>query len=408
MNCPMDNTLRAYLDAELSPNDLSEVRQHLQMCPACEARLQALSATAQRVGSQLASLDAPPSASEANPQIALARFQAKLAESEQPIAFFARIFASRWRFAWAGSLAAAVLVLSLLFPATRSFAQRLLATLRVERVQTVTLDFAAGGDNHLPNQPLETLAKLLSDNTVVTTDEKEFTVDSQTAATQAVGFQVRMLSARTDTPTFHVSGAHAFHSTLDRARLQDVLDQAGRPDLLLPATLDGATVSVQVPRAVALNYGGCKREDRTDDQARAGLHKPIHGNKFGEQASPSGGEDSCLLVIQAPSPVVNVPSDLNIQQLAEIGLQLGGWDPVKAREFCQSVDLKSTLVLPIPRNVQSYDTVSINGVRGTLMHFNSKNGGPAFGLIWVDGGIIYSLVGHGDADSAVQLASSLQ
>ena len=393
MNCPTDDTLRAYLDAELSPNDLSEVRQHLQNCPACEARLQALSATAQRVGSQLASLDASPSASQANPQIALARFKAKLAESQQPVPFFSRIFAPRWRFAWAGSFAAVVLLLSLLFPATRGFAQRLLATLRVERVQTVTVDFAAG-DNHAANQPLEMLAKLLSDNAVVTTNEKEFTVDSQTAATQAAGFPVRMLSARTDTPTFDISGAHAFHLTLDRTRLQDILDQAGRPDLLLPATLDGATVSVQVPRAVAVKYGACKHQDRGPGP---------------DQGAPAGNDNSCLLVIQAPSPVINVPSDLNIQQLAEIGLQLGGWDPVKAREFCQTVDLKSTLVLPIPRNVQSYETVSINGVRGTLMHFpNPKNGGSAFGLIWVDGGVIYSLIGHGDTDSAVQLASSLQ
>jgi anti-sigma factor RsiW len=408
MNCPTDNTLRAYLDAELSPNDLSEVRQHLQNCPACEARLQALSATAQRVGSQLASLDPPPSASQANPQVALARFKASLAESQQPVPFFARIFAPRWRFAWAGSFAAVVLLLSLLFPATRGFAQRLLATLRVERVQTVTVDFAAA-DNHAPNQPLETLAKLLSDNAVVTTNEKEFTVDSQIAATQAAGFPVRMLLARPDTPTFNISGARAFHLTLDRTRLQDILDQAGRPDLLLPATLDGATVSVQVPRAVALNYGGCKHEDRADNLAQDQLHKPIHGNNATGQTALSGGDDSCLLVIQAPSPVINVPSDLNIQQLVEIGLQLGAWDPVKAREFCQTVDLKSTLVLPIPRNVQSYEAVTINGARGTLMHFsNPRNGDSGFGLIWVDGGIIYSLIGHGDTDSAVQLASSLQ
>jgi len=48
-------------------------------------------------------------------------------------------------------------------------------------------------------------------------------------------------------------------------------------------------------------------------------------------------------------------------------------------------------------------------VRGTLMHFsNPRNGGSGFGLIWVDGGIIYSLIGHSDTNSAVQLASSLQ
>jgi Putative zinc-finger len=391
MNCPSDDVLRAYLDAELGPQEISELKGHLQTCAACEARFQALSASALRVASKLALLDTPSSATEANPQIALARFKANLPPTEERLPFFARIFARRWRFAWAASLAVVVLAVSLMFPATRGFAQRLLATLRVERVQTVTLDFSAMNTG-TSSQPLEMLAKMLSDNAVVTTNEKETTADSQAAATQAAGFSVRVLSTRTDEPKFSVSGAHAFHMTLDRTRLQDVLDQAGRPDLLLPATLDGATVSVQVPRAVALTYGDCKKGDRQNPDE-----------------SPSTTTNPCLIVMQAPSPVVNVPSDLNIQQLAEIGLQLAGWSPVKAREFCQTVDWKSTLVLPIPRTVQSYETVSINGVRGTLMHFPETNPKhPSFALIWVDNGIIYSVIGRGDASSAVQLASSLQ
>jgi anti-sigma factor RsiW len=394
MNCPSDDVLRAYLDAELDPQEILELRNHLQNCPACEARLRALSASALRVASKLAALDLPPSAAEMNPQMALARFKANLPADEGRVPFFARVFSRRWRFAWAASLAAAVLAISLMFPATRGFAQRLLATLRVERVQTVTLDFGAMNTG-TSSQPLEMLAKMLSDNAVVTTNEKQTTADSQAAATQAAGFPVRMLSLRTDEPTFSVSGAHAFHLTLDRSRLQDLLDQAGRPDLLLPATLDGATVSVQVPRAVALTYGNCKKQDQQNpDQSPTTTTDP---------------SNPCLIVMQAPSPVINVPSDLNIQQLAEIGLQLAGWSPVKAREFCQTVDWKSTLVLPIPRTVQSYETVSINGVRGTLMHFpesNSKR--PSFALIWVDDGMIYSLIGKGDSSSAVQLASSLQ
>jgi hypothetical protein len=60
--------------------------------------------------------------------------------------------------------------------------------------------------------------------------------------------------------------------------------------------------------------------------------------------------------------------------------------------------------------VQSYETVSINGVRGTLMHFPESNNAkrPSFALVWVDGGIIYSIIGNADPSSAVQLASSLQ
>jgi hypothetical protein len=396
MNCPTDNTLRAYIDSELDASGLADIKMHLQSCSGCQLRVEAMSASAVRVASQLSSLDARPSAAEANPQVALARFKASLPVDEERIPFFARLFAARWRFTWAASFAVAILLISLLFPATRSFAQRLLATLRVQRVETVALDFGSL-DTDASRQPMQALAKLLSENAVVTTDEKPSSADSQSAASQAVGFPVRVLSARTDSPAFEIAGAHAFHLELDRSRLQDILDQAGRPDLLLPASLDGATVSVQVPRAVAVKYGSCKNPHDETNQ---------------EPSSPSSSSSAnpCLVVIQAPSPVINVPSDLNIQQLAEIGLQLVGWSPVKAREFCQSVDWKSTLILPIPRTVQSYQTVSINGIRGTLMQFptSRNNQQSSFALVWVDNSTIYGLIGQGDPGSAVQLASSLQ
>jgi len=142
-----------------------------------------------------------------------------------------------------------------------------------------------------------------------------------------------------------------------------------------------------------------------------GEHRAVQGGQTtvetpSTSTTPAG---PCLVLLEAPSPLIDVPSDLNIQQLAEIGLQLAGWDAVKAREFCQSVDWKSTLVLPIPPKAQSYETVNINGVRGTLLHFaNSRNEHPSFALIWVDGGIIYGLMGQNEVTSAVQLASSLQ
>ena len=112
-------------------------------------------------------------------------------------------------------------------------------------------------------------------------------------------------------------------------------------------------------------------------------------------------------MIEVPSPTVNFPSDLDLQQIAEIGLQLGGMDAVQARRFCQSVDWKSTLVLPIPPSVQSYETVYVKGVRGTLLRF-SRRELANYILIWVDGGIIYSLAGQGDPNSAVELAGSLE
>jgi len=116
-----------------------------------------------------------------------------------------------------------------------------------------------------------------------------------------------------------------------------------------------------VPRSVRLQYGNCLHGIGGDDDAK---HE-------------STGWSNCLALEEAPSPLVSLPSDLNIQQLAEIGLQLAGMSATQARELCQTFDWKSTLVL------------------------------PGYVLIWVKDGIIYCLAGQGDSSKAVTLANSL-
>jgi len=396
MNCPTDEILRARVDEELAPAEGAAVDRHIAECPACQSRSKAVSGTAARVGTLLGYLDGPASSAESNPQMTLARFKARLKPQEERVSLLTRIFASRRRFAWAASLAAIILTVSLAFPSARSFAQRLLATLRIEKVQTVSLDFASM-DSSSNRKLQQGLGQMISDNVVVTTDEKEMDASSQDAASKLTGFSVKVLSSRQDSPNFRVSGAHTFHMTVDRARLQEVLDEAGRTDLILPANLDGAQVSVQVPRSVEVSYGNCANQ-------KSRHHEPQADST--DVNPPSTPPSDCLALIQAPSPTINMPAELNLQQLAETALQLAGMTPVQARKFCQTIDWKSTLVLPIPRSVSSYEPVSINGIQGTLMRLPSKNR-PSYALIWVDDGIIYGLVGWGDPNMAVQLASSL-
>jgi hypothetical protein len=112
------------------------------------------------------------------------------------------------------------------------------------------------------------------------------------------------------------------------------------------------------------------------------------------------------MLMEGPSPIVSVPSDLNIEQLAEIGLQLAGMSPSQAKAFCQTINWKSTLVLPLPRYVQSYDVVDIAGAQGTLIN-NPGGRGPSYLLMWARNGMVYSLVGFGNSAEAVPLASSL-
>src|SRR5207247_4976309 len=64
----------------------------------------------------------------------------------------------------------------------------------------------------------------------------------------------------------------AFQVVLNRQRAQALLDDAGRSDLQLPGAIDGATISVDVPKGVTAAYGGCplpagdaQRPDRSEE-----------------------------------------------------------------------------------------------------------------------------------------------
>jgi len=85
MNCPTDEILRARVDEELAPAERAAVDKHIAECPACQSRSKAVSGTAARVGTLLGFLDGPASSAESNPQIALARFKARLKPQEERV-----------------------------------------------------------------------------------------------------------------------------------------------------------------------------------------------------------------------------------------------------------------------------------------------------------------------------------
>jgi anti-sigma factor RsiW len=399
MNCISESMLRAYHDGEVDANHAREVESHLANCSACANRLEEIVAAAAKVQAEIAGLDAGVAQRGTDPYVALARFKAQNEPAAaQQKSFSSLVFARRWRPAWVAGAVAAMLLLSLVFPAGRSLAQRFLATLRIEKVQPLAVDFSALDGN----RPLgEMISKMLSDKVVVTADEKMQHVDSAEVASKLAGFPVKMLGTRADAPKFNVEGQHAFHLTIDRDRVQDILDQAGRPDLLLPAGIDGATVSVNIPRAIGLEYGDCTRQVRAEGAAPA--RTPQERHEWGQSGTAA---NSCVAIIEAPAPEVSVPADLNIQQLAEIGFQLARMNPTQARELAQTIDWKSTLVLPIPRMAGTYTQVQLAGAQGTLINAAGRRD-PHYVLIWVKNGIIYGLIGQGDSSDAVALANSL-
>jgi len=381
-----DGELRAALDGELDTEPL----RHIQICPDCQARQRQLQVKQVDTARLLAFL-APSEQAEPSPQQAWGRFNQQIMQQQETS------MPKRWfsfplvRF---GSAALVLLVLILAFPRTRALAGELLNLFRVRQVQVVPVDFTGleqlTGDGALGNQ----FTELISDSVDMQQEPGEpVAAASAEEASQLAGFNVRIPAGMTPSQINVTSGA-ALSLILDRSKVQALLDEAGRSDLVLPASVDGAEISVDIPASVSVAFGTCPRP---------GSGEP--GNN--EQSTTERRYPDCVILAQIPSPSVNAPADLDIEALARIGLEFTGMSPEEAAELTSTVNWTSTLLVPIPRDAAIHEQVSVDGVTGTLIQ-RSSDETPQFALLWVKDGIIYAISGLGtNSQQAVEMANSL-
>ena len=383
-----DGQLRAALDGELNLDEL----KHFESCGDCRMRQNTIQLQTQQTTNRLAFLSTATNDPALSPAAAWHRFnQQKLTQKEIPM--FKKLFASPLiRF---GLPAFLILALVFAFPSTRALAGELLNLFRVQQVQVVPVDFTGleqlTGDGALGNQFTELIS-----NSVDMQQEPGEPVQAASAdeASQLAGFTVRVPSAITPSQ-INVTSRAAFSMTLDRTKAQALLDDAGRSDLVLPASVDGAEISVDIPASVSVAFGTCPKPG----PGGAGNH---------EQSTTERLYPDCVILAQIPSPSVNAPADLDIEALARIGLEFTGMSPKEAAELTSTVNWTSTLLVPIPRNAAMHEQVSVDGVTGTLIQ-RSSEGSAQFALLWVKDGIIYAISGLGtNSQQAIEMANSLQ
>jgi hypothetical protein len=297
------------------------------------------------------------------------------------------------------ALIGAVIVAGIVgFPSGRELLGRFFRSLRMQKVQAVNVNLSAFTDPNANPALHQMIAQMISDDVVVSANEPDQPAPDAAAAKQLSGFDVSVISERKDPPKFVVTGLHAFDMTLNRDRLQTVFSQAGHPEISVPPALNGAPLKVEIPRAVEIQYGHCP----TPASASQTLANNISG------PPPSSTEYSdCLRLREGPNPIVNVPEGVDIQKLAEIGLETAGMNAGQAREFLHNVDWQSTLVMAVPRFLRSYEAVKVAGAKGTLLSMAGRRG-PGYALIWAKNGTGYMLTGFGDASHAVDVADSVK
>jgi hypothetical protein len=294
----------------------------------------------------------------------------------------------------AGGAFIVIAILSFISP-VRGLAAKFFASLRIPKPQAVSVDVSAFSSANGNRTLQQMISQMVSSKTNVTKNEADETAADSSAATKLAGFAVQLPAARKDLPKITVQGGHALDMSVDRAKLQQIFDEAGRHELVLPPNLDGAPVTLKTPRSIRAQYGNCPVPPST-------ISGQING-----PPPPSADNSDCLVVTEGPMSIVNSPAGLDVQQLVEIGLELSGMSPNQIQQFLKYVDWKSTLSLAMPRFMRSFETVQINGAQGVLINTQGRRG-PAYMLIWAHDGMAYSLTGYASPSDATALANSLR
>ena len=407
MTCIHDGNLRLYLDGELAGTELAEVTEHLASCAECLARLEKVRTARAETEAVLATLAPAADDVAINPAMAYAQFTSQFATDRDPKTWINRLLAPRWRPVWGLAMLALIIAILVSVSPVRVLAQRLLAMLRVQKIQVVTIDPTTLMSGSEPDsRPYKLFNQFVADNVVVTMDPgKPQVVSNLTTAAQLVGYPIRMIGSLGAPHRIEVNDETAFQMTINRDRVTTLLDEIGRSDINVPESLNGALIAVHIPKTVISMYGDCPVRERYVNSNSESQAQALAERKMERMANIK--DTNCTYLIQAPSPTVSVPPDLNMSDIAEAALELAGMTPAEARSFCQTVDWSSTLVVPIPRNSSSYETVTVDGVEGTLIT-ETLSPGNRYSLLWIKNGVIHSLAGHGNSSDALSLAASLR
>jgi hypothetical protein len=382
-----DGELRAALDAELTPGRVT----HLETCPDCQARQASIAQEHNRIQQRLAFLV---EGQEMAPAVASAwaRFPHHPSKSKKEISMLKKIFT--FPVVRVGLVAMLALALVLAIPSTRAMAGELLNLFRVQQVAVLPIDTAGlealTGNEALGNQ----LSELMSSSTTVNKEPAEpVTVADAAEASAAAGFAVRLPAGLTPASIL-VSDSAGFTLTIDRAKAQAFINEAGRGDLVLPEKIDGADITVSIPAAVNATFGTCPKAEDVEGFER-------NYERMSQEYA------DCLVFGQIPSPTVSAPAGVDVSVLAQIALEFSGMSAEEAADLAATVDWTSTLVVPMPRGSGTYTDVSVDGVTGSLIQSDSEYA-PQYVLLWVKDGIVHFVSGSGaDSSAAFALVNAL-
>ncbi len=384
---PTEGTLRAYLDGELEAAQIERVAVHLRLCAACRWQLDALSARSASARRAMDVLAPRPSEAPLPASVALARLKQAAAQSrraatqqQRNLAALLRtgvenMFSNKFRPVWATLAIIAVIGILSSFAPVRAAASQFLGLFRVRKFAVISINPQTL--ENMDNAGVqEQIANVFSEDvTIVREPSEPVPVASAEEASQKAGVRVRLPSALGAPDSLEVQNGLELRYTFDAERARAALDMMGKSKLQIPAGLDGAVIHVDIQPMVSAEFGA---------------------------------EDQKVTLIQANSPSIDLPPNVDVNVLGETLLQLWGLSPDEARAAAAKIDWMNTLVIPMPTNMASYREVTVEGSQGLFVEQTERRSDrPMFTLLWQKDDVVYGLIGYGTFDGALEIVNSM-
>lgn len=283
---------------------------------------------------------------------------------------------------WAAA-PAAVLVLgaALTLPSVRAGAEVFLDLFRVVNFTPVSVQ-TGRLETLLGRQEID-LPKILGEQTdTLRKPGPQQVVSSPAAAGALADMPIRLpmwLPAGFEIERTAVLPSQAWRFTANAGKLQGVLDSLGIRDVSVPASVEGQIVTASVAPIVRIAYR--------------------NGNQR-------------FLVVESRQPVISLPQGINLPNLADIAFRVLGVGSDEAYRFAQSIDWRTTLIVPIPADAAVFRKVNVQGHSGLLVISTRKAARGRLPvesrLIWSTGDQVFALIGNLSPTELFDIAQSFQ
>jgi hypothetical protein len=272
--------------------------------------------------------------------------------------------------------AVAAVAFAFAFPTVRAGAQAFLDLFRVSSFVAVAFD--PDRLRELESTGLDLPRMLEADVEVLTAQASPVSYATPQEAGAAAGIRAyapAWLPPGLELKSTYVIGETSFQFKAGTANLRALLDAFAIDDVVIPEGIDGQEVSVRIAPIVQMNYEAGKLQ---------------------------------ATLTQSRSPDVSFPAAFDLAALAEIGLRILGLDRSEAYRVAQTVDWRTTLLVPVPTAVASFREVNVQGRPALLIQSTERVQPIQNVLLWSSQNNVYALRGTVRANDLLEMAQSLQ